>query len=125
MKNKIKSRLTNLEEKLLADIEAGGKESLEHNAFIYCYLDSKRNGCNNFDERLKQVGQDIKKESQSIQHIPAPPTPPLDRVMKDGVTNFCKHCGSTVSKNGLLGLFGEMLCHNQQCPNSKSAKFFR
>jgi hypothetical protein len=57
--------------------------------------------------------------------IPKPPEPPLSRVLKEGVGHFCTNCGSTVSRNGLLGIFGEMLCHNQKCPNSKSKKNYR
>lgn len=53
------------------------------------------------------------------------PKPPLSRVLREGVGNFCKNCGSTVSKNGFLGIFGEMLCHNQECKNSKTKKFYR
>ena len=54
-----------------------------------------------------------------------PPEPPLSRVLREGVGHFCTNCGSTVSKDGFLGLFGEMLCHNQKCPNSKSKKNYR
>jgi len=57
--------------------------------------------------------------------IPKPPEPPLSRVLKEGVGHFCTNCGSTVSRNGPLGIFGEMLCHNQKCPNSKSKKNYR
>ncbi len=54
-----------------------------------------------------------------------PPKPPLCRVIREGVGRFCINCGSTVSKNGFLGIFGEMLCHNQKCPNSQSKKFYK
>ena len=57
--------------------------------------------------------------------IPKPPEPPLSRISQEGVGHFCTNCGSTVSKDGFLGLFGEMLCHNQKCPNSKSKKNYR
>lgn len=57
--------------------------------------------------------------------IPKPPERPLCRVIREGVIHFCTNCGSTVSKDGFLGLFGEMLCHNQKCPNSKSKKNYR
>lgn len=57
--------------------------------------------------------------------IPNPPEPPLSRVLREGVSHFCTNCGSTVSKDGFLGLFGEMLCHNEKCPNSKSKKNYR
>ena len=56
---------------------------------------------------------------------PKPPEPPLSRVLQEGVRHFCINCGSTASRNGFLGLFGEMLCHNQKCPNSKSKKNYR
>lgn len=48
------------------------------------------------------------------------PKPPLCRVIREGCSNFCKVCNSTMSKNGFLGLFGEMLCHNKDCVNSKT-----
>jgi len=54
--------------------------------------------------------------------IPLLPKPPLSRVIREGCNNFCKVCNSTMSKNGLFGLFGEMLCHNKKCDNSKSKK---
>jgi len=57
--------------------------------------------------------------------IPPPPTPPLSRYMKEGVGRFCKECGSTVSRDGFLGLFGEMLCHNPNCKNSESKKIYK
>ena len=56
---------------------------------------------------------------------PKKPEPPLSKVLKEGVGRFCINCGSTISKDGFLGLFGEMLCHNQKCPNSKSKKNYR
>jgi hypothetical protein len=55
----------------------------------------------------------------------ARPKPPLSRIIREGSTSFCKSCGSTVSKTGFLGIFGEMLCHNQECLNSKTKKFYR
>lgn len=57
--------------------------------------------------------------------IPKPPEPPLSRVIREGVGHFCKKCGSTSSKIGYLGLFGERLCDNKKCPNSKSKKNYR
>lgn len=60
-----------------------------------------------------------------VRSIPKPPEPPLHRVLREGVRRFCTICGSTVTKDGFLGLFGEMLCHNQKCPNSKSKKNYR
>lgn len=53
------------------------------------------------------------------------PKPPLSKIIREGSTSFCKNCGSTVSKNGFLGIFGEMLCHNSECQNSKTTKFYR
>ena len=58
-------------------------------------------------------------------NIPSPPTPPLDRIMKDGCTKICKHCGSSVERTGFFGLFGEMLCVNKNCLNSKPKKIYR
>jgi len=57
--------------------------------------------------------------------IPKPPEPPLDRVIRQDAGHFCTNCGSTSSRVGFLGMFGEMLCHNQKCPNSKSKKNYR
>jgi hypothetical protein len=51
-----------------------------------------------------------------------PPKPPLDRILKEGAYHFCKVCGSSVSRNVFFGWFGEMLCDNRKCPNSKSKK---
>lgn len=44
---------------------------------------------------------------------------PLDRVITEGVTHFCDICGSTMTKSGFLGLFGERRCDNDKCENSK------
>jgi len=57
--------------------------------------------------------------------IPNPPEPPLCRIIREGSRHFCTNCGSTASRNGFLGIFGEMLCHNPKCPNSKSKKNYR
>lgn len=56
-----------------------------------------------------------------IYDIINPPKPemPLSRVIKDGYSNFCSDCGSTESKNGFLGLFGKVVCHNKECIKSK------
>lgn len=48
------------------------------------------------------------------------PTPPLSQYQKEGITHFCAICGSTMTKRGFLNLFGERLCDNLECPNSKS-----
>lgn len=50
------------------------------------------------------------------------PKPPLDRVIREGGMHFCDNCNSTLSKVGFLRLFGERLCDNEKCPNSKSQK---
>lgn len=60
--------------------------------------------------------------SKDISDIPKPPEPPLDKVLREGVGHFCTKCGSTSSKVGFLGLFGERLCDNKKCPNNKSKK---
>jgi len=57
--------------------------------------------------------------------IPQKPKPPLSRVIKEGGGNYCNNCNSTSSKIGFLGLFGERLCDNPECPNSKSKKNYR
>lgn len=79
--------------------------------------------------KAKQIVQEYEKQlniSDVIgSSIPNPPEPPLSRVLREGVGHFCTNCGSTVSKDGFLGLFGEMLCHNEKCPNSKSKKNYR
>lgn len=62
---------------------------------------------------------------KSNKEMPAPPKPPLSRVLREGATNICKNCGSTVSRNGFLGIFGEMLCHNSECQNSQTKKFYK
>lgn len=54
--------------------------------------------------------------------VPKPPEPPIGRVIREGSIHFCDNCKSTMSKNGFLGLFGELLCHNSKCPNSISKK---
>ena len=43
------------------------------------------------------------------------PTMPLSRVIRDGCSRFCSNCGSTESKNGFLGIFGKVVCHNKEC----------
>ena len=49
---------------------------------------------------------------------------PLDRITREGETKTCNNCGSTVSRNGFLRLFGELLCINKKCPNSISKNFY-
>ncbi len=50
---------------------------------------------------------------------------PLSRVVREGSWRFCINCNSTVSRDGFLGIIGEMLCHNDSCENSKSKKIYR
>jgi hypothetical protein len=57
--------------------------------------------------------------------IPQKPKPPLSKVLKEGGGHFCNNCNSTSSKVGFLGLFGERLCDNQECPNSRPKKNYR
>jgi hypothetical protein len=51
-----------------------------------------------------------------------PPKPPLTRIIREGGSHFCNICKSTTYKVGFLGLFGERLCDNNECVNSKSKK---
>ena len=80
------------------------------------------------EERSKlQEGVDetpcFKRQPPPIVEIPEPPKPPLGRIDREGTTHFCPICGSTASKKGWLGLFGERTCDNKECPNSnKSGK---
>ena len=62
---------------------------------------------------------------KSKKKIPKPPKPPLNRVMRDGVGHWCKICGSTMPKSGFLYLWGERLCDNDECSNSKSTKRYK
>lgn len=54
--------------------------------------------------------------------IPPPPSPPLDIITREGSSRTCNNCGSSVTKDGFAHLFGELLCDNPDCPNSKSRK---
>lgn len=50
---------------------------------------------------------------------------PLDKITRLSLTmasDNCENCGSTMYKTGFLGLFGEKLCCNNYCFNSKSKK---
>lgn len=44
----------------------------------------------------------------------------LSMVINPSVRFICVNCGSTCSKTGFLGLFGQRLCDNDKCPNSKT-----
>lgn len=72
----------------------------------------------------KEFGKVIKNrhdvESSYKWEIPRPiaiPESPSTRIIREGCTKFCK-CGSTMSKSGAMGLFGEYRCHNSACPHS-------
>jgi len=73
-------------------------------------------------EALKKMEERF---SFKLSSIPKPPEPPLCRTLREGVGHFCNNCGSTSSKVGFLGLFGERLCDNKKCLNSKSKKTYR
>ena len=76
------------------------------------------------NQHLNRVGL-LKKQLNDSNSIPKLPEPPLCRVIKEGAGHFCNKCNSTSSKVGFLGLFGERLCDNPKCPNSKSNKNYR
>lgn len=75
--------------------------------------------------RVNELGKDAEERALSCRDIivelinPPKPQMPLCRVIRDGVPNFCSNCGSTESKNGFLGLFGKVVCHNNDCIKSK------
>lgn len=80
--------------------------------------------------KAKKIIKDYESQQLNISgvlcsFIPKPPEPQLSRVLREGVCHFCTNCGSTSSKVGFFGLFGERLCDNQKCPNSKSKKNYR
>lgn len=64
------------------------------------------------EEYLKAKSIVTEYEKQGL--IPKP-TMPLSRVIRDGCSRFCSNCGSTESKNGFLGIFGKVVCHNKEC----------
>lgn len=49
-----------------------------------------------------------------------PPPAPLLRVIRDGVSVFCKKCNSTKSRE--YWLFGKRYCDNNKCEDSKPEK---
>lgn len=51
-----------------------------------------------------------------------PPKPPLTRIMREGCGTFCKACGSTISRVGFMGLFGNYKCHNEECNGQEKKK---
>ena len=56
------NKLTEKEQELLEKIEEGGIEMIKKHRVIWCYLDGKRNGCDTFDERIKQISNNEKIE---------------------------------------------------------------
>ncbi len=56
---------------------------------------------------------------------PLPPSPPLDRHIREGIGVFCKNCGSTKSISMKLNFFGRRLCDNPKCPFSKPVKLMK
>lgn len=55
-----------------------------------------------------------------IDKIPEPPKFPLSVHLKEGWIHRCAKCKSSLSRNGFLGLFGELLCDNPECENNES-----
>jgi len=53
-------------------------------------------------------------------NLPSIPKPPLGRVLREGSIHTCPNCHSTMTRRGFLNLFGQLLCDNPKCPNSKS-----
>jgi hypothetical protein len=45
------------------------------------------------------------------------PKPPLSRILKEGVGNWCPLCGSSQERIGFLGLFGKLSCLQPLCVN--------
>lgn len=43
------------------------------------------------------------------------PKKPMSRIIREGCTEICGVCGSTKSRNGLFGWFGQYRCHNMKC----------
>ena len=66
----------------------------------------------------KQTEQYFDINWSKLKQIPPPLKPPLNRIIRDGVWQTCDKCGSSMVKNGFLGLFGERVCINKECYNS-------
>jgi len=56
-------------------------------------------------------------EKKSKQNPPLPPPFPLDRILREGVTYYCKNCNST-TRRGFFKLSGKRYCDNDECSNS-------
>ena len=48
--------------------------------------------------------------------VPAPPKPPLERVIQEGSYTFCKKCGSSIKFGGFLWL-KKLGCIQPECEN--------
>jgi len=79
------------------------------------------------ENRISQENEMLQKELDKIpfpenEYIVEgffPPRPKfLGRRLKEGGGTLCPNCHSTASKDGWLGLFGNRLCDNNDCPNS-------
>lgn len=53
----MENKLTETEQTLLNKIEQGGVEMAVEYRLLWCYLDSKRNECSTFDERVEQISK--------------------------------------------------------------------
>jgi hypothetical protein len=52
------------------------------------------------------------------ENINQAPKPPLSRIIREGGSHFCPECYSTMSRQGFLGIFGQLLCDNIKCKKS-------
>jgi hypothetical protein len=65
---------------------------------------------------LDKIEQYFDTNWSKLKQIPPPPKPPLNRIIRDDVWQTCDNCGSSMAKNGFLGLFGTRYCINIECP---------
>jgi len=66
---------------------------------------------------IKVLDEEYKKlQQESIDDLPPFP---LNQHIIEGVGHWCANCGSSSPKSGWMGWFGERLCCNPDCPNSK------
>ncbi len=71
-------------------------------------------------EVVKDLSKEIEVLHQEAKNKLKPPPPPLARVIRQGIDVYCNNCNSTMTKSGFLHLFGERLCDNDKCKNSKT-----
>lgn len=50
---------------------------------------------------------------------PPPKFKKQNRVINESHFYRCLKCGSSAEKSGIFGLFGQILCDNKKCKNSK------